>query len=70
MNALDLSNFEVAGNLVQSLYCVIVIVGFNGTGSGGVSGDIIIESNNGNNNTNSGNDPVTGPDTDSQAPEV
>jgi hypothetical protein len=70
VNALDLSNFEVADNLGQRLYCVIVIVGCNGTGSGGSSGDTIIGSNNGNNNMNSGNDRVTGPDTDSQAPEV
>ncbi len=45
-------------------------MGCNGTGSGGSSGVTIIGSNNGNNNMNSGNDHVTGPDTDSQASEV
>ena len=70
VNALDLSNVEVADKLGQSLHCVIVVVGCNGTGSVGSSGDTIIGSYNGNNNTNNENDPVTGSDTDSQAPEL
>lgn len=70
VNALDLSNFEVADNLGQSLHCVIVVVGCNGTGSVGSSGDTIIGSNNGNNNTSNENEPAAGSDTDSQAPEL
>jgi len=70
VNAMDLSNFEMADNMGQSLHCVIVVVGCNGTGSVGSSGDTIIGSNNDNNNMNSGTELVTGSNTDSQAPEA
>lgn len=53
VNALDFSNIDVVDNVGQSVECVIVVVGCNGTGSVGSSGDTIIGSNNGNNNTNS-----------------
>ena len=39
-----------AGNVGQSLECVIVVVGCDGKGSVGSSGDTIINSNNGNDN--------------------
>jgi len=53
VNALDFSNIDVVDNVGQSVECVIVVVGCNGTGSVGSRGDTIIGSNNGNNNTNS-----------------
>jgi hypothetical protein len=54
---LDLDNFSI-DDLGQSAECVIVVVGCDGTGSVGSSGDTIIGSNNGNddNNTNGGGD--------------
>jgi len=45
----DMPNVDDIG---QSLECVIVVVGCDGTGSVGSSGDTIIGSNNGNNNNN------------------
>jgi len=53
--ALDLDNFSI-DDLGQSAECVIVVVGCDGTGSVGSSGDTIIGSFNGNddNNTNGG----------------
>jgi len=52
--ALDLDNFSI-DDLGQSAECVIVIVGCDGTGSVGSSGDTIIGSNNGNNDNNTNN---------------
>lgn len=49
--ALDLDNFSI-DDLGQSTQCVIVVVGCDGTGSVGSSGDTIIGCNNGNGNTN------------------
>ncbi len=51
-NALDLPNLNEIDDLGQSVECVIVVVGCDGTGSVGSSGETIIGSNNGNNNTN------------------
>lgn len=68
VNALDLSSLDVADNLGQSLHCVIVVVGCDGTGSVGSSGDTIIGSNNGNNDTNT-TDEGSVPEIDSQDPE-
>lgn len=47
-----LGNLESADDVGQSLECVIVVVGCDGTGSVGSSGDTIIGSNNGNNDNN------------------
>lgn len=69
VNAFDLPKLQVAENVGQSLHCVIVVVGCNGTGSVGSSGDTIIGSNNGNNNTNDSDEPSTLLGIDSQAPE-
>lgn len=52
VSALDLSNLNEVDDLGQSVECVIVVVGCDGTGSVGSSGDTIIGSNNGNNDTN------------------
>jgi len=51
-----ISEIQGADDIGQSLECVIVVVGCDGTGSVGSSGDTIIGSNNGNddNNTNGG----------------
>ncbi len=48
------SDIRNADDVGQSLECVIVVVGCDGTGSVGSSGDVIVGSNNGNddNNTN------------------
>ncbi len=56
-----MSEIQGADDIGQSLECVIVVVGCDGTGSVGSSGDTIIGSNNGNNDTN-GETPVD-PDT-------
>ena len=48
----DIQNVDDVG---QSLECVIVVVGCDGTGSVGSSGDVIIGSGNDDNNTNGGN---------------
>jgi hypothetical protein len=57
-----LGNLESADDVGQSLECVIVVVGCDGTGSVGSSGDTIIGSNNGNDDNNSsstdGNTPL------------
>ena len=60
VNAIDLDNFQNFDDLGQSAECVIVVVGCDGTGSVGSSGDTIIGSGNGNddNNTNSGDTPL------------
>jgi len=52
------SNIQNADDIGQSLECVIVVVGCDGTGSVGSSGDVNVGSNNGNddNNTNGGGD--------------
>lgn len=47
-NALDLDSLTSVDDLGQSAECVIVLVGCEGTGSVGSSGDTIIGSNNGN----------------------
>ena len=54
------SDIRNADDVGQSLECVIVVVGCDGTGSVGSSGDVIVGSNNGNddNNTNGGNEPL------------
>ena len=49
------SNIQNADDIGQSLECVIVVVGCDGTGSVGSSGDVIIGSGNDDNNTNGGN---------------
>lgn len=49
-----LGNLESADDVGQSLECVIVVVGCDGTGSVGSSGDTIIGSNNGNDDNNTG----------------
>ena len=54
VKALDFSNLEVIDNFGQSVECVIVVVGCDGQGSVGSSGDTIIGSNNGNNDDNNG----------------
>ena len=55
-NALDLSKFGFGDNLGQNLECVVVVVGCDGKGSVGSSGDTTIGSNNGNgNNHDTGN---------------
>jgi hypothetical protein len=60
-NALDLPSLTSADDIGQSLECVIVVVGCDGTGSVGSSGDTIIGSNNGNgNDDNNTNTPVDG----------
>lgn len=57
VNALDLTNFDVIDDIGQSAECVIVVVGCDGTGSVGSSGDVIIGSgNDDDNNTNGGGD--------------
>jgi len=59
--ALELDNFSI-DDLGQSAECVIVVLGCDGTGSVGSSGDTIIGSNNGNNDNNTnggGNEPGT-----------
>ncbi len=60
VNAIDLDNFQNFDDLGQSAECVIVVVGCDGTGSVGSSGDTIIGSGNGNddNNTNGGDTPL------------
>lgn len=61
-NAFDLISLGVSDNLGQSVKCVIVVIGCDGTGSVGSSGDTIIGSNNSNNNNNnssSGSTPGT-----------
>lgn len=61
-DALDLlNNLGGIDDIGQSAECVIVVVGCDGTGSVGSSGDTIIGSNNGNddNNTNGGDEPGT-----------
>ena len=45
-NALDLPSLTSADDVGQSLECVIVVVGCDGTGSVGSSGDTTIGSNN------------------------
>lgn len=50
--AFDFTNLDKVGDVGQSVKCVIVVVGCDGTGSADSSGDTIIGSNNGNNNTN------------------
>lgn len=55
-NAIDFSNFNTVDTIGQSLHCVIVVIGCNGTGSVESSGNTIIGSNNGNNDTNNGNE--------------
>jgi hypothetical protein len=47
-----LSNIQNADDIGQSLECVIIVVGCDGTGSVGSSGDTIIGSNNGNDDNN------------------
>ena len=56
----NLDNFQNFDDLGQSAECVIVVVGCDGTGSVGSSGDTIIGSGNGNddNNTNGGDTPL------------
>lgn len=51
-----LGNLESADDVGQSLECVIVVVGCDGTGSVGSSGDTIIGSNNGNDDNNTATD--------------
>jgi hypothetical protein len=66
VNALDFSNLGIPDNLGQSVECVIVLVGCDGQGSVGSSGDTIIGSNNdkGDDDTNNGgNGGVTEPGT-------
>lgn len=46
------SDIRNADDIGQSLECVIVVVGCDGTGSVGSSGDVNVGSNNGNNDTN------------------
>lgn len=60
VTALDLDSFGI-DDIGQSAECVIVVVGCDGTGSVGSSGDTIIGSFNGNNNnnTNGGGEPGT-----------
>lgn len=60
-NALNLDSLTSADDIGQSLECVIVVVGCDGTGSVGSSGNTIIGSNNGNsgNNNNNGNEPAS-----------
>lgn len=55
-----MDNLQSTDNIGQSLECVIVVVGCDGTGSVGSSGDTIIGSNDGSddNNTNGGNAPI------------
>jgi hypothetical protein len=55
-----IGDIQGADDIGQSLECVIVVVGCDGTGSVGSSGDTIIGSNNGNddNNTNGGDTPL------------
>ena len=48
------SDIQNADDVGQSLECVIVVVGCDGTGSVGSSGDVIIGSGNDDNNTNGG----------------
>jgi len=66
------SDIRNADDIGQSLECVIVVVGCDGTGSVGSSGDTIIGSNNGNvdNSTNGGTpvDPDTPIDPDTPLP--
>ena len=47
-------NIQNADDIGQSLECVIVVVGCDGTGSVGSRGDVIIGSGNDDNNTNGG----------------
>jgi hypothetical protein len=69
VNALDLSEFGIGDKFGQDVNCVIVVVGCDGTGSVGSSGDTAIGSSNdngndddtGNNNGGGGtNEPPTG----------
>ena len=50
------SDIQNADDVGQSLECVIVVVGCDGTGSVGSSGDVIIGTGNDDNNTNGGGD--------------
>jgi hypothetical protein len=61
-NALDLPSLTSADDIGQSLECVIVVVGCDGTGSVGSSGDTIIGSNNGNGNDDNNTNPPTDAD--------
>jgi hypothetical protein len=55
-------NIRNADDIGQSLECVIVVVGCDGTGSVGSSGDTIIGSNNGNDDDNTnGEEPPNTP---------
>jgi len=58
VNALDLDSLTSADDFGQSVECVIVVVGCDGTGSVGSSGDTIIGSNNGNNNNQNNPSPT------------
>ncbi|WP_148687596.1 hypothetical protein [Candidatus Nitrosocosmicus hydrocola] len=60
VNALDMSEFDLP-DVGQSLECVIVVVGCDGTGSVGSSGDTIIGSNNGNDDNNTNGNGNEGP---------
>jgi len=51
-------NIQNADDIGQSLECVIVVVGCDGTGSVGSSGDVIIGSGNDDNSTNGGDTPL------------
>lgn len=65
VNALDLSNYGLDNNVEQDTDCVIVVVGCDGTGSVGSSGETVIGSGNGNgdNNSNGGGGAETRPGT-------
>ena len=52
-------NIQNADDIGQSLECVIVVVGCDGTGSVGSSGDVIVGSNNGNDDNNTNGDGET-----------